>query len=140
MFGSVLLIANFMMGQKLPANQPETTRLEIVCDRTGISLYLDNVLLGKSPLPNPVDVQPGWHAVSFFPAPEEKPAVLVEKDLYRVGMQQVLIEPGETARVVMSYSALAGEIKEEKHEYDTSRWIGMLVLLGTLTIVVWGFG
>ena len=45
----------------------QRTMLEIICDTKGLPVYVDNQLVGYSPLKNPIDVLPGWHKVGYFP-------------------------------------------------------------------------
>ena len=45
----------------------ERSSIRILCDTEGLPIYVDNQLIGESPLKYAVDVLPGWHQVGYFP-------------------------------------------------------------------------
>ena len=45
----------------------ERSSIRILCDTEDLPIYVDNQLVGKSPLEYAVDVLPGWHQVGYFP-------------------------------------------------------------------------
>ncbi len=120
------------------------TALKIVCDTPGTPIYVDGHLVGEAPLEGLIDVQPGWHRVSYFPDSElgdgppfsQKRTV---KDILYLGRQDVLVERGAIVRVVLSYRSLEAEVAAYEQKLASSQWIGYGMLLAVVAILIWAY-
>jgi len=122
----------------------QRTALKIVCDTPGTPVYVDGHLVGEAPLEGLIDVQPGWHRVSYFPdsrSGEElpSPGTRKVKDILYLGRQDVLVERGETVRVVLSYRSLEAEVAAYERKLASSQWIGYGMLLAVVAILIWAY-
>lgn len=123
---------------------PRRTALEIVCDTPGTPIYVDGHLVGEVPLEGLIDVQPGWHRVSYFPDNESitaspSPQKRTMKDILYLGRQDVLVERGEVVRVVLSYRSLEAEVAAYERKLASSQWIGYGMLLAVVAILIWAY-
>ena len=118
------------------------TALQIFCDMDGIPIFVDGVQIGASPIKESVQVAPGWHQVSYFP-----PNMKIDtgsmnqnrkmRDLIQIARQDVLVDEGETVRVVLSYRSLEGEAIEYEERLSSSRWIGLTMIVMLFSLMSW---
>jgi len=109
-----------------------------------LPIYVDGHLVGEAPLEGLIDVQPGWHRVSYFPDSElgdgppfsQKRTV---KDILYLGRQDVLVERGAIVRVVLSYRSLEAEVAAYEQKLASSQWIGYGMLLAVVAILIWAY-
>jgi hypothetical protein len=123
---------------------PQRTALKIVCDTPGTPIYVDGHLVGEAPLEGLIDVQPGWHRVSYFPDSElnaetPSPGKRTVRDILYLGRQDVLVEHGEIVRVVLSYRSLEAEVAAYERKLASSQWIGYGMLLAVVAILIWAY-
>ena len=123
--------------------KPEpVTALQIFCDMDGIPIFVDGIQIGASPIKESVQVAPGWHQVSYFP-----PNMKIDtgsmnqnrkmRDLIQIARQDVLVDEGETVRVVLSYRSLEGEAIEYEERLSSSRWIGLTMIVMLFSLMSW---
>jgi len=118
------------------------TALQIFCDMDDIPIFVDGVQIGASPIKESVQVAPGWHQVSYFP-----PNMKIDtgsmnqnrkmRDLIQIARQDVLVDEGETVRVVLSYRSLEGEAIEYEERLSSSRWIGLTMIVMLFSLMSW---
>ena len=118
------------------------TALQIFCDMDGIPIFVDGIQVGASPIKEAIQVSPGWHQVSYFP-----PNMKVDtgsmnqnrkmRDLIQIARQDVLVDEGETVRVVLSYRSLEGEAIEYEQRLSSSRWVGLAMIVVLFSLMSW---
>ena len=118
------------------------TALQIFCDMDGIPIFVDGIQVGASPIKEAIQVSPGWHQVSYFP-----PNMKVDtgsmnqnrkmRDLIQIARQDVLVDEGETVRVVLSYRSLEGEAIEYEQRLSSSRWVGLAMVVVLFSLMSW---
>ncbi len=121
---------------------PERTGIRIVCDEAGVQIYVDGHPVGKSPLPEVVDVLPGWHRVSYFPDVSDMINANFPKrqkilDLIRLAQQDVLVEKGEVVEVVLNYRGIDREVEAYQRKVNSGRWIGFTMILAVMIVLAW---
>ncbi len=119
--------------------------LKIVCDTADIPLYIDGQFIGRSPVTEIVQVSPGLHQVSCFPAnvPVPKgnsPQAKYIRDLLILGRKQVEAKAGETVEVGLTYRELGLEVEKYQERSDSAPWIGGLMVIAVFLIVGWVVG
>ena len=118
------------------------TALQIFCDMDGIPIFVDGIQVGASPIKEAIQVSPGWHQVSYFP-----PNMKIDtgsmnqnrkmRDLIQIARQDVLVDDGETVRVVLSYRSLEGEAIEYEQRLSSSRWVGLAMVVVLFSLMSW---
>ena len=118
------------------------TALQIFCDMDGIPIFVDGIQVGASPIKEAIQVSPGWHQVSYFP-----PNMKIDtgsmnqnrkmRDLIQIARQDVLVDEGETVRVVLSYRSLEGEAIEYEQRLSSSRWVGLAMIIVIFSLISW---
>tara|TARA_B100001109_G_scaffold5310_1_gene4090 strand:+ start:865 stop:1308 length:444 start_codon:yes stop_codon:yes gene_type:complete len=118
------------------------TALQIFCDMDGIPIFVDGIQVGASPIKEAIQVSPGWHQVSYFP-----PNMKIDtgsmnqnrkmRDLIQIARQDVLVDEGETVRVVLSYRSLEGEAIEYEQRLSSSRWVGLAMIIVLFSLMSW---
>ena len=118
------------------------TALQIFCDMDGIPIFVDGIQVGASPIKEAIQVSPGWHQVSYFP-----PNMKIDtgsmnqnrkmRDLIQIARQDVLVDDGETVRVVLSYRSLEGEAIEYEQRLSSSRWVGLAMITVLFSLMSW---
>ena len=118
------------------------TALQIFCDMDGIPIFVDGIQVGASPIKETIQVSPGWHQVSYFP-----PNMKIDtgsmnqnrkmRDLIQIARQDVLVDEGETVRVVLSYRSLEGEAIEYEQRLSSSRWVGLAMIVVLFSLMSW---
>jgi len=118
------------------------TALQIFCDMDGIPIFVDGIQVGASPIKEAIQVSPGWHQVSYFP-----PNMKIDtgsmnqnrkmRDLIQIARQDVLVDEGETVRVVLSYRSLEGEAIEYEQRLSSSRWVGLAMIVVLFSLMSW---
>ena len=118
------------------------TALQIFCDMDGIPIFVDGIQVGASPIKEAIQVSPGWHQVSYFP-----PNMKIDtgsmnqnrkmRDLIQIARQDVLVDEGETVRVVLSYRSLEGEAIEYEQRLSSSRWVGLAMVVVLFSLMSW---
>ena len=108
----------------------------------GIPIFVDGIQVGASPIKEAIQVSPGWHQVSYFP-----PNMKIDtgsmnqnrkmRDLIQIARQDVLVDEGETVRVVLSYHSLEGEAIEYEQRLSSSRWIGLAMVIVLFSLMSW---
>ena len=107
-----------------------------------IPIFVDGIQVGASPIKETIQVSPGWHQVSYFP-----PNMKIDtgsmnqnrkmRDLIQIARQDVLVDKGETVRVVLSYRALEGEAIEYEQRLSSSRWVGLAMVMVLFSLMSW---
>ena len=118
------------------------TALQIFCDMDGIPIFVDGIQVGASPIKEAIQVSPGWHQVSYFPPNMKIDTVSMNqnrkmRDLIQIARQDVLVDKGETVRVVLSYRSLEGEAIEYEQRLSSSRWVGLAMVVVLFSLMTW---
>ena len=118
------------------------TALQIFCDMDGIPIFVDGIQVGASPIKEAIQVSPGWHQVSYFP-----PNMKIDtgsmnqnrkmRDLIQIARLDVLVDEGETVRVVLSYRSLEGEAIEYEQRLSSGRWVGLAMVVVLFSLMSW---
>ena len=129
----IFLLFSSLFGQVIDwSEQPDPiTAIQIFCDTDGIPIYVDGI-----------QVAPGWHQVSYFP-----PNMSIDtgsmnqnrkmRDLIQIARQDVLVDQGQTVRVVLSYRSLEGEALEYEQRLKSSRWVGLGMVTIMFALMTW---
>ena len=141
----IILLFSFPFSQEIDWNKKPTpiTALQIFCDTDGIPIFLNGMQVGASPIKDPIQVAPGWHQVSYFP-----PNMLLNtqsisqnkkmRDMIHLARQDILVEEGKTARVVLSYRSIEAEALSYENKLSSSRLIGLIMVFISLGLLSWG--
>ena len=119
------------------------TAIEIFCDTEGIPIFVDGIQIGISPIKDPVQVAPGWHQISYFPAQLSINSGSVKqdrimRDMINLARQDILVEEGSTVRAVLSYRTIESQALEYEQKISSKRWIGFSMILLIITFMIWG--
>ena len=122
----------------------ERSSIRILCDTEGLPIYVDNQLVGKSPLDYAVDVLPGWHQVGYFPtdpallpsprSPKEK----MMDNILRMGILDVYVEEGKEQEIVLNYQNLDQDVLAFQRSISAGSWIGFSLFFFLIMLISWG--
>ena len=122
----------------------ERSSIRILCDTEDLPIYVDNQLVGKSPLEYAVDVLPGWHQVGYFPTdPALIPAPRSPKEkmmdnILRMGILDVYVEEGKEQEIVLNYQNLDQDVLEFQRSITAGSWIGFSLFFLLIMLISWG--
>ncbi len=120
------------------------TSIRILCDTKGLPIYVDNQIVGKTPLTDPIDVLPGWHKVGYFPQDfTQDPEVRTSKekmmfDILRMGLLDIYIEEGKEETIVLSYQTLDEDVIDYNKRFMASTWVGLSMFFMMILLMSWG--
>ena len=141
---TLVLLLSLLSGQTFEWEEKTKpiTALQIFCDMDDIPIFVDGIQVGASPIKETIQVSPGWHQVSYFP-----PNMKIDtgsmnqnrkmRDLIQIARQDVLVDKGETVRVVLSYRSLEGEAIEYEQRLSSSRWVGLAMVMVLFSLMSW---
>ena len=122
----------------------ERSSIRILCDTEELPIYVDNQLVGKSPLEYAVDVLPGWHQVGYFPtdpaltpvprSPKEK----MMDNILRMGILDVYVEEGKEQEIVLNYQNLDQDVLAFQRSITAGSWIGFSLFFLLIMLISWG--
>ncbi|MBH10403.1 MAG: hypothetical protein CMG74_08665 [Candidatus Marinimicrobia bacterium] len=118
--------------------------IRILCDTPGIPIYVDDKMVGHSPLDFGVDVLPGWHKVGYFPENPAKmskvrtPNEKLVNDIMRMGLMDVFVDEGDEATVVLNYQSLEGEVFDYNEKTRTQSYFGFGIFFLVILLLSWG--
>ena len=49
-----------------PKNTNDVSFIQVDCDSSGLDIYINDILVGKSPIDFPIPIKPGVHIVSYL--------------------------------------------------------------------------
>ena len=122
----------------------ERSSIRILCDTEDLPIYVDNQLVGKSPLEYAVDVLPGWHQVGYFPTdPALIPAPRSPKEkmmdnILRMGILDVYVEEGKEQEIVLNYQNLDQDVIAFQRSITAGSWIGFSLFFLLIMLISWG--
>jgi len=122
----------------------ERTTLNIICDTKGLPIYVDNQLVGNTPLDHGIDVLPGWHKVGYFPdnySEDLKSRTSKEKmlnDILVMGRLDVYIEEGKEETIVLNYQTLDEDVVDYNKKFQTGAWTGFSLFFLLIILMSWG--
>ena len=122
----------------------ERSSIRILCDTKDLPIYVDNQLVGKTPLEYAVDVLPGWHQVGYFPtdpALTPKPRSPKEKmmdNILRMGVLDVYVEEGKEQEIVLNYQNLDEDVLAFQKNITAGSWIGFSLFFLLIMLISWG--
>ena len=108
----------------------ERSSIRILCDTKDLPIYVNNQLVGKTPLEYAVDVLPGWHQVGYFPTdpaltPQPKsPKEKMMDNILRMGVLDVYVEEGKEQEIVLNYQSLDQDVLAFQKSITAGSWIG----------------
>ncbi len=146
-FRALIIIFNMAFGLSQDIDWSDSpgsiTAMDIYCDTENISIYVDGQLAGVSPLSGPIQVAPGWHLISYFPPRVKlKDSITTNtrfvRDIVKLARQNVLVEQGETVKVVISYRTVEAEAKNYQKNLSSENWVGFAMMFLTVFLIAWG--
>ena len=102
----------------------------IESDTSAVPIYVDGILMGHTPIKNPIPVLQGPHSISHHPPSLKDPFIqygLID------GMKQVYVFSDDTVRVYLNTMILDKELKRVKSEYRYTNYIG----IGLIFLLIW---
>ena len=127
-------------------DQRVRSSIRILCDTPGLPIYVDDRIVGYSPLEHGIDVLPGWHRVGYFPEDETKmtkirtPKEKLVEDILRMGLMDVFVEEGEELTVALNYQSLDEEVFDYNEKIQTSTVFGFGMFSLVILLLSWGMG
>ena len=122
----------------------ERSSIRILCDTKDLPIYVNNQLVGKTPLEYAVDVLPGWHQVGYFPtdpalAPNPKsPKEKMMDNILRMGVLDVYVEEGKEQEIVLNYQSLDQDVLAFQKSITAGSWIGFSLFFLLVVLTSWG--
>ncbi len=127
-------------------DQRARSSIRILCDTPGLPIYVDDQIVGYSPLEHGIDVLPGWHRVGYFPEDQTKmtkvrtPKEKLVEDILRMGLMDVFVEEGEELTVALNYQSLDEEVFDYNEKIQTSTVFGFGMFSLVILLLSWGMG
>ena len=125
-------------------DQRVRTSIRILCDTKGLPIYVDNHMVGYSPIDNPIDVLPGWHKVGYFSNdyannPEVRtPKEKMMNDILRMGLLDIYVEEGKEETIALNYQNLDEEVIDYNKRFQAGTWIGFSIFFSIIVLISWG--
>lgn len=122
----------------------ERTTLEILCDTDDLPIYVDNQLVGHSPLEHPVDVLPGWHKVGYFPEDYSRdPNARTSKekmmnDILVMGRLDVFVDEGKHETIALNYQTLDDDVIDYNMRFQLGSVAGFSIFALMILLMSWG--
>ena len=122
----------------------ERSSIRILCDTKDLPIYVNNQLVGKTPLEYAVDVLPGWHQVGYFPTdpaltPQPKsPKEKMMDNILRMGVLDVYVEEGKEQEIVLNYQSLDQDVLAFQKSITAASWIGFSLFFLLVVLTSWG--
>ncbi len=120
------------------------TSIRILCDTPGLPIYVDDKMVGHSPLDHGIDVLPGWHKVGYFPEDPTKmsrirsPKEKLVNDIMRMGLMDVFVEEGDETTVVLNYQSLDDDVFNYNEKIRSNSFIGFGTFFLAILLLSWG--
>jgi len=113
-------------------NKPESlSYLIIVTDTSHVPIYIDGVLMGYSPLKEPVPVPAGFHTISFLPGSVQN----IYQDQLGGVVKQVYIAPADTQTVFLETVTYRQELLKWRTDRQRSTVVGLTMGLLALVLI-----
>tara|TARA_B100001996_G_scaffold382582_1_gene374796 strand:- start:2496 stop:3371 length:876 start_codon:yes stop_codon:yes gene_type:complete len=125
-------------------DQRARTSIRILCDTKGLPIYVDNHMVGYSPIDHPIDVLPGWHKVGYFSNdyannPEVRtPKEKMMNDILRMGLLDIYVEEGKEETIALNYQNLDDEVIDYNKRFQAGTWIGFSIFFSMILLISWG--
>ena len=122
----------------------ERSSIRILCDTKDLPIYVNNQLVGKTPLEYAVDVLPGWHQVGYFPTdpaltPQpQSPKEKMMDNILRMGVLDVYVEEGKEQEIVLNYQSLDQDVLAFQKSITAGSWIGFSLFFLLIVLTSWG--
>ena len=122
--------------QNLIISQEDIGFLVVECDSVGLDIYVDNMLVGQSPIDSPVPLPTGDHIVTylhpqFLDLLKQYYHEREVKQIVSRSMQTVYITPGQTVSVNLWWRPYESHLKVRKRWIWLKSFVGA-VMVGTL--------
>lgn len=133
---AVLITSTTVFSQKdttlVPQPEDAIAFLSVSCDSSALDIFVDDILIGQTPINEPIPIKPGIHTVTYlspqfvsllreYYGPEEVESIL-EKSLHRV-----YVAPGKSVTVNLWWKPY------EKYLVAQKRW-GWIKMAVGLTV------
>ena len=102
----------------------------VTSDTATVPVYVDGILVGHTPIENPIPVLQGPHTINHHPPSIRDPFLqygLIEE------MKQVYVFSEDTVRVYLNTLVLNEELRRAKLDYRYTNYVGM----GLIFIMIW---
>ena len=122
----------------------ERSSIRILCDTKDLPIYVNNQLVGKTPLEYAVDVLPGWHQVGYFPTdpaltPQpQSPKEKMMDNILRMGVLDIYVEEGKEQEIVLNYQSLDQDVLAFQKSITAGGWIGFSLFFLLVVLTSWG--
>ncbi|NOZ74239.1 MAG: hypothetical protein GXO90_02530 [FCB group bacterium] len=127
------------MAQEFPADSARTGVI-IQCPQEDLPIYVDGTLVGHTPLPDVILLNPGQHQIGFFPTLADSTDSVRTDPGPLPGMKTVRVERGYILPVQLDYRTLVRDTDLHRPLPAGGRWIGILLVFTMLGVTFWGIG
>ena len=138
-FGVIFLCFTMIPAQEISADSARTG-LVIHCPQRDIPVYVDGGLVGHTPLPDIVMVNPGEHRIGFFPAVSDSADSVLASPDTMPGTVVVEVNRGYITPVNLDYRKVMQDAGLARSMPGGAPWIGVTVLILVLIVTFWGMG
>lgn len=119
----------------VPNNTNHVSFIQVDCDSSGLDIYINDILVGKSPIDSPIPIKPGVHVVSYL----NPQFVGLLKQYYSMSeiesilnrsLQRVYVSKGKTLTVNLWWKPY------EKHLIARKRFVWIKSFIGLFFITM----
>lgn len=119
----------------VPNNTNHVSFIQVDCDSSGLDIYINDILVGKSPIDSPIPIKPGVHVVSYL----NPQFVGLLKQYYSMSeiesilnrsLQRVYVSKGKTLTVNLWWKPY------EKHLVARKRFVWIKSFIGLFFITM----
>ncbi len=107
----------------------ETGYIFPTCDSLGITLFVDGVQVGVSPLRRPIPVLAGFHEIGY--APPNITDEYVKARLHQA-IKRVYVPIGDTVNVVLHFDHEYTQFRVLRTEHKITQYIGMMMAFSAI--------
>ncbi|MFL3050410.1 MAG: hypothetical protein ACJZ02_01835 [Candidatus Neomarinimicrobiota bacterium] len=134
-FGNFQFIFSQQDSTLVPNNTNHVSFIQVDCDSSGLDIYINDILVGKSPIDSPIPIKPGVHVVSYL----NPQFVGLLKQYYSMSeiesilnrsLQRVYVSKGKTLTVNLWWKPY------EKHLIARKRFVWIKSFIGLFFITM----
>ena len=134
-FGNFQFIFSQQDSTLVPNNTNYVSFIQVDCDSSGLDIYINDILVGKSPIDSPIPIKPGVHVVSYL----NPQFVGLLKQYYSMSeiesilnrsLQRVYVSKGKTLTVNLWWKPY------EKHLIARKRFVWIKSFIGLFFITM----
>ncbi|MBC8175429.1 MAG: hypothetical protein H8E82_07230 [Candidatus Marinimicrobia bacterium] len=125
----------------IPDSVESAGYITIVCDSIGMDIFIDDMLVGQTPIESPIPLSTGKHSITYF-HPDYLMVLKMHKserevqELVSKGFQTVYVTPGTTILVNLMWEPYQKKMIGQKQSMLVKSGVGLVIVAIFLSLFV----